>query len=309
MAEKATNSEGKETKEAPQAQGLGLAYVGVGKELMKLGEVQLALKACERGLVRFPKSANIHVFRGEIYIALFNREKKADFAKAALASFAEALKLDPNNYLARLISAQLYLKAGIQKRAKALITAILQNDPSDERAKALLGIITKAEEAKKKKEAVKESAPEEEEEEEELVISEKLAASKNEDVVIGTSIEEDEDSMHETLSAKVNIFNRIEGLLGVFLIDANGQPFKVVNKAKLDVNVIPSMVFSLIKSSANGIRRCGLGTFQRGVLVSPLGTIYLANAFYATIALVVDNDADMKNVEKRLNRYLSEVTG
>ena len=289
---------------------MALSYVNTGKELMKLGEVQLALKTCERGVARCPKASNISIFRGEIYIALFNRDKKPDYARAALASFGQALKLDPNNYLAKLISAQLYLKGGAKNKAKALITSILKVDPSDERAKALMGVVKKIEAAAAKKAAPKgEEKVADEEEEDELVISENLSSSKDDVVVIDSSFEEDDESMNEILSSKLSIFSRMDGVLGIFLVDANGQPFKVLNRAKLDENVIPSLVFNLFKASSNGVRRCGLGTFQRGTLVSPIGTILMANAFYATLAVIIDNDANMQKVETRIQRYLSEVTG
>lgn len=302
----------KKTENKAASTAVARAYASAGKELMKLGEVALALKTCERGIARFPKYSNIYVFKGEIYIALFNRDKKPDYAKAALSSFNEAIKLDPNNYLAKLISAQLYLKGGVVKKAKQLVTSILETDSSDERAKSMLVVIDKAEAAKaaKAKPKEKEEKKGAEEEEEELIISDNLASSAgSEEVVIGSSIDEDEEHMQETLASKLSILSRLDGLLGLFLVDANGQPFKVINKAKLDENVIPSFIFNLSKATANAVRRCGMGSFQTSTLVSPIGTMILANAYYATLAVIVENDADMDKIDKRIQRYLSEVTG
>jgi hypothetical protein len=98
-------------------------------------------------------------------------------------------------------------------------------------------------------------------------------------------------------------------LSAIFLLDKNGQPFKTLNRAKLDENVIPSLVFNLFKASVNGMRRAGLGSFQRGTLTCPIGVVVVANAFYATLAVVVDADANQSVVEARIQRYLSEVTG
>jgi tetratricopeptide (TPR) repeat protein len=290
------------------------AYAAIAKELVKLSEPNLALKVCERGLARYPEASNILVFRGEIYVALFNRDKKPDFAKAALVSFKQALGFDPHNYLAKLISAQLYLKGGAVDRARELVDSLLETDPSDERAKALRGAITKIDVSRTpiKEDTVRDVAVIDEidaEGDEELVVSKKIAAEAQVDeVVIGSSIEEDDDHMHDALASKLSIFSRLDGLQAVFLLDANGQPFRVINKAKLDENVIPSMVFNLFKASANSIRRCGLGSFQRGTLYSPVGVIVMANAFYATLAVIVDQDANMTAVDKRITRYLSEVS-
>ncbi|MBF0171168.1 MAG: hypothetical protein HQK87_08795, partial [Nitrospinae bacterium] len=131
-----------------------------------------------------------------------------------------------------------------------------------------------------------------------------------EKVVIATTEADDhEELMQESLAAKLTIFSRLEGLLAIFLLDKNGVPFKTLNKAKLDENALPTLVFNLYKASVNGMRRAGVGSFQRGTLACPVGVILLANAFYATVAVVVDHDANLAAVEARLQRYLSEVTG
>ncbi|MDH5477391.1 MAG: hypothetical protein OEY50_03580, partial [Nitrospinota bacterium] len=81
------------------------------------------------------------------------------------------------------------------------------------------------------------------------------------------------------------------------------------NKKKLDENAIPSLVFNLFKASVAGASRTNFGSFQRGILVAPFGTIIIVNVFYATLALVVDNDANLATIEARIQRYLEEVSG
>lgn len=124
-------------------------------------------------------------------------------------------------------------------------------------------------------------------------------------------VAEDEDNSHnlEALSTKLTLFGRLEGLKAIFLVDSNGQPIKIINKANIDENSMPSLIFNLYRASVSSIRKSGLGSFQRSALVTPIGTIIMANAFYATLALVVDNDANMKTVEARLQRYLDVVSG
>jgi len=129
------------------------------------------------------------------------------------------------------------------------------------------------------------------------------------DKLVIDSDSDDENAIHlEMLGDKLTMFGRMEGLEAIFLVDNNGQLFKSVNKSGLDENVIPSLVFNLYKASVMGVRKVGYGSFQRGALTTPIGTIILVNVFYATLTLVVDNDTNLGLVESRIQRYLGEVT-
>lgn len=351
MAEKS------DSKDSPDA--MALAYGRIAKSLHAIGERSLALDLLERGIKKFPDLSGIHISRGEILVSVYNTDGKVDFLKAALSSFERAIKLDPQNYLARLLAGQIYVKAGRTNRAKELVVGILENNPDDERALALLNSIKDREsktpvsvepakspeqtETKPKEEPeaqavegapsepVKEAASppsldtpkivagdtspgegvEEEGDAGEVVVAAQANASAawslDEKVVIGGHEDSESEVAHDELSAKLTLFSRLEGLMAIFLLDQNGQPIKMINKAKLDVNITPSLIFNLHNTSINGIRRTGLGSFQRGVLVTPLGTFIIANAFYATLGVVVDNDANMSAVEARIQRYLGDV--
>ncbi|MBI5816726.1 MAG: tetratricopeptide repeat protein [Nitrospinae bacterium] len=353
MAEKNNSGESSSAK--------AIAYVKIAKGLHGLGETALAMEVCESGIKKLPESASTHIAKAEILIARFNAEGKGELVKTALVSLETALKLDPHNYLAKLLASQIYLKAKKVGRAKELLTEILKTSPDDEKAGVLMAMITEkekaaeearlavereADESRKKAEQAAEEAKKAENEkkaEEEARKAEQAALSAeggeedggvvvvggkqvgdadakmgdtkpesvqwvlDDKVVIGAQEESDDEMAHENLSAKLTLFSRLDGLLGIFLLDKNGQPFKVLNKAKLNENVFPSLVFNILKASMNGVRRSGLGSFQRGTLVTPIGTIIVANVFYATLAVVVGEDANMTVVETRIQRYLSEV--
>lgn len=346
-------------KDSPAS--MALAYGRIAKSLHGVGERSLALDLLDRGIKKFPDVSGIYISKGEILVSVYNTDGKVDFLKAALSSFERALKLDPQNYLARLLASQIYFKAGKISRAKQLVAGILEIKPDDERALSLMNSIkelelkaspptepakapepSKAEpkeEPKKeeaKAEAVAESPSEpvnnpvssptldtpriesgdvkpseaDDDEAGEVVVAPTgpSAWSLDEKVVIGGHEDAESEIAHEELAAKLTLFSKLEGLMAIFLLDQNGQPIKMINKAKLDVNITPSLIFNLHNASINGIRRTGLGSFQRGVLVTPIGTFIIANAFYATLGVVVDNDANMAAVEARIQRYLGDVS-
>ena len=347
MADQAQSSS---FKDSPAA--AAVAFAKIAKGLRKLGEVSLALDVCDKGINRFPDNSNLYVIKGETLISSYNQKNRPESLKAALSSLEKALKLDPQNYLARLLSSQIYLKAGAIKRARAYLENVLDTSPDDERAIALMEVVknkeAKAERKKAEAQARKETPTEETEpaggpvsegdeydEPGEVVISDSLVAGGesggageeqaggsaattrgdtsqwvlDDKVVIGDREEAEDEHIQEVMSAKLTIFSRLEGLIAIFLLDKDGLPIKIINRAKVNENVIPSFVYNLYKVSMNGVRRTGFGSFQRGTLVCPIGTIILANAFYATIAVIVDNDASLSSVEKRIQRYLEEVTG
>jgi tetratricopeptide (TPR) repeat protein len=341
-------------KDSPAA--MGLAYGRIAKSLHSIGERALALDLLDRGIKKFPDVCGLHISKGEILVSVYNSDGKTDFLKAALSSFERALKLDPQNYLARLLAGQIYVKAGKIARAKELIAGILENNPDDQRALSLMNAIKEKEPkapalpepvkppeppvAAPVAEAVTQDIPaakasedagsatstdlpriasgaatprdvgDEGDDEGEVVVAQGASSawSLDEKVVIGGHEDAESEIAHDELSAKLTLFSKLEGLMAIFLLDQNGQPIKVINKAKLDVNIMPSLIFNLHNASINGIRRTGLGSFQRGVLVTPIGTIIIVNAFYATLGVVVDNDANLHAVESRIQRYLEDIS-
>ncbi|MBF0290780.1 MAG: tetratricopeptide repeat protein [Nitrospinae bacterium] len=345
-------------KDSPAS--MALAYGRIAKSLHGVGERSLALDLLDRGIKKFPDVSGIYISKGEILVSVYNTDGKVDFLKAALSSFEKALKLDPQNYLARLLASQIYLKAGKTSRAKELVAGILDIKPDDERALSLMNAVKelelkaapqaepvkapeppreelKAESEKEepKAEAAVETPPRagnsvpaptldtpriesgnskpseaEDDDAGEVVVAQtnSSAWSLDEKVVIGGHEDTESEIAQEELAAKLTLFSKLEGLMAIFLLDQNGQPIKMINKAKLDVNITPSLIFNLHNASINGIRRTGLGSFQRGVLVTPIGTFIIANAFYATLGVVVDNDANMAAVEARIQRYLGDIS-
>ncbi len=299
---------------------IAVMYVRIARSLRKLGEISLALNVCRRGLKRCPNSSNMRIVMGQIQISCYSKENRPGFLKSALINFEKALKLDPQNYIARLLASKIYLKVGARKHAKIYLAQILKISPDDERAKALMEIIRekekKTEIAKEESEATPEDPRPDDSSTEDGPHVKIAETAKDEGqwdlderVIIGEEEDADDEFIMELLSAKLTMFSRLEGLSAIFLLDRNGQPYRVINKAKLDENIIPSMIFNLMSVSRNAVRRSGFGDFQRGVLISPIGAVIIASSFHSTLAVIVDADTNIVNVEKRIDRYLEEVTG
>lgn len=309
-------------------------YLKAAKDLKKMNEMTLAIEVCDKGLKKNQKDSNIYILKSQIYIDIFKKKKDPSNLKSALLNLEKALKLNPQSYIARILASQICLKGKAYKKAKSLLAGVLKSLPDDEKATSMMAYI-----AKKEKKALAVAAAEktatkavdsDDPTEGDIIVksaseADKQSENKTEEEMVDTRPEDDHwiiddklvidsdddegNSAHiEKLIDKLTMFGRLDGLKAIFLVDNSGQLIKAINKSGLDENVIPSMVFNLYKASVMGMRRIGYGSFQKGTLTAPIGTVIVVNVFYAILALVIDRDADIGPVESRLQRYLSEVT-
>jgi tetratricopeptide (TPR) repeat protein len=277
--------------------------------------LKAALSSFERALTLDPQSYLARLLAGQIYV-------KAGKVARAKELVAGILENNPGDE--RAISLMNSIK---DRESKALAQAEPARPPEPPVAERVEEAQTAGETpAESQKETVAPPSPDtpktadgaiksgegdgDEDDAGEVVVTQASASAwrLDEKVVIGGHEDAENEIAHEELAAKLTLFSKLEGLMAIFLLDQNGQPIKMINRAKLDVNITPSLIFNLNNASINGIRRTGLGSFQRGVLVTPVGTFIIANAFYATLGVVVDNDANMTAVESRIQRYLEDIS-
>ncbi|MDH5510280.1 MAG: hypothetical protein OEZ32_07980 [Nitrospinota bacterium] len=321
-------------KKTPGSDGEGFGtaeeYLNAAKSMRNMGEYDLALNVCDKGTAKFPNNSNVYILKAQILITKFKKVQKADILKMALVCLEKAIKLNPRSYLAKILASQIFLKGRAYKRARAVLLDVLKNLPDDEKAKVLLAEAEKHIEKKPKEEKPKgavakptaSSTSVESSKDDVIVLAADISDADgvktgeggqwelDEKLVIDTAEDTaDDEARMEVFADKLTMFSRLEGMQGLFIIDATGQPYKVINKKKLDENAIPSLVFNLFKASVAGASRTNFGSFQRGILIAPFGTIIIVNVFYATLALVVDNDANLQAIEARIQRYLEEVAG
>ncbi|MBI4827405.1 MAG: tetratricopeptide repeat protein [Nitrospinae bacterium] len=307
-------------------------YIRMAKELKNLNEYTLAVEVLDKALKKHPDNSNIFVLKAQVLVSKFKKEAKPELLKEALRVLEQALKLDPESYTAKLLAAQILLKGRAYKQAGALLRNILKRFPDDEKAAAMIAMLRKetggepeppaeaaapAAEPKAAEPAAQAPQPAPAEEE---AVAEAAAPAKFDDtaptdqwvlddqLVIDASDDAENLGHLNLMGDKLTMFGRIEGLNAMFIIDGNGQMFKSINRGGVNENVIPSMVSNLYRASVTGMKRTANGSFQRGTLVTPVGTFVIVNAFYATLALALSNDANMTVVEARIQRYLEEIS-
>lgn len=268
---------------------LPLIYLKLAKSLSGLGEHDLAQKVCDRGLVRFPNNTNLHCLRGGILVKLFNETKKQEHLSEALLSYEKSLSLNPDNYLSALTAAKIYIKSSALQKAREKLDKIFINSPKDVKATELLNTIKEKEKSIQRARGEKSQS-----------LFEPL--EETDDRTTSTSTD------YDLLISHLYLFNRIKGIKMVLLSDMFGVILKYRNKSALDPNQLSIMISNIFRSSRNLIQRSSLGTFQQGVLVSPIGDIYTVAADAAILTIIAETDADHKLIENQIQLYLQETS-
>ncbi|MFV1951886.1 MAG: tetratricopeptide repeat protein [Nitrospinota bacterium] len=262
-------------------------YIKIARWCVSIKDLELGLIACNKGIDRFPKESNIYLIKGEILVHKFNHDKNPEHLKLAMEGFEKVLSINPHNYLAKYLSAQIYIVMDKHEKAKERLISILATAPDDSKALNLLKTVERY--------SVKDTG---EKPKVKMKISE---AEKGKDV----SIEEPSIANHEVLISKMSVFYKIDGILAIFLVDPYGTIIKrKYNKSGIDEDLLATMIANIFRSSQNGVQRINLGNFKMGMIMCPIGNLYIANLQDSVIAILADMNTNQSHIEHQINKYL-----
>ncbi len=280
--------------------GTSLAeWVTRARGLKARGDIESAIKICDEGLRAYPKSTDLLFTYGELRIARYNRVKKPEHLKKALISFERLLKINPQHYMASLLSAQIYLKGRVYGRAQDKINSLLKTSPEDPRALKIMQAVQKKLESSGGAEPrtfEREQTPDVKMEPSTTIETEKLD---------GLS-----DAAHDDMEGlvdKLSNFSMLKGLISLHILDTAGIAIKSIVKSGKAKENLASIMADVFRSSGFCVRNAGLGNFQRGIMQTPTANIILVNVFYGILVITLEVDADMPDVEKRIKRYIEEL--
>lgn len=276
------------------------------------GNLTAALEACAAGLQAFPESMDLLFSYGEVNIEMFNQAKNPELLKAALICFERLLKINPRHYMANLLATRIYLKGKALSRAEEKLSVILKMSPGDPRAVELKTALDKAKAQQKAlQQKAQPSAPasqaaappakDETADEKEEYGSEGLKAETVEGLMAAGGTEQ------EMLINRLSLFKNMEGVRSIHLIDPLGVEIKSVIKVGGGLDKFSSHISDIFRTSGLCARKSGMGNFQRGTVMAPGAVLMLANVFYGILVLVLDPDADLKNAEGRIVRYVGAI--
>lgn len=299
-----------ETSTKPKGKGSPESYIKLAKISLGLQEFQIAAAACEKGLAKFPQNPGLLVARGETLVLAYNFGKKTEHLKSALESFEYALKINPHNYTAKFLTGQIYIQLKKYDLAAKRFSSILEIDPNDIRAKSLLekaqGKMAPPKEKPKAApvSAVKEKM-EDKPEEEQIQEKEALAGDQKEGIL--DMAEGDESANHEFLISRLGIFQKLEGIKSINLVDKNGNLLKCQKKSDLDPELLSSMAGNVYRSTVRVVDRFHSGDFVYGMVMCQKSYVYIVAVRWAVLVLETSTDASLEVLEKKIHQYLGEL--
>lgn len=263
-------------------------YLKLAQTFLSLGDDDLARMTCERGLKRFPTDPSLHTQRGSMLISSYNKRKKKEDLIQAIKSFEKSITINPDNYLALMLSAKIYIKVKAYYKARQKVDMILSSFPGDLKATELLKLITTKEENLK------------------LVDEEKQQLELEGDDEI-ESPGEQVSVNYELLTSYLILFKEEYGIEMVLLVDKYGIVIKSINMSKRDSNRYGIAVSNIFRSSQNAVRKTSLGTFSNGFLITPQYNIYLVDVKGTILVIVTLPKADNETIEKKIEHYIREI--
>jgi len=298
-----------ESKPRATATGSPESYIKLTKISLGLQEFQIAAAACEKGLSRFPGHAGLLVARGQTFALAYNVGRNADHLKNALESFEGALKINPHNYVAKILAGQIYLQLQKYDRAAERFTSILRIDPSDTKAQALLKRVQRKLDAREEKRNAMQAGPSEarpnlagkQSPEEEGVPSGDRQGG------LWESIEADASANHDFLVSRMRIFSKMEGLLGLHLTDKNGDILKSQKISKLDPALVSSMAGNVFRSTDRLADKFKSGAFLYSMVMCQNTFLYIVKARWAVLVLEIVPNANQEIIENTIQKFLGEL--
>ncbi len=275
------------------------------RNLKEKKDIRAAIEECGKGLKQFPKSIDLLFTYGELRVGLYNIEKKPDHLKTALISFEKLLHVNPHHYMANSISAQIYYKGKVWKRAHARAEVVLKTSPTDSKAlmikMASEKAILKAEETAKKPEQEAASPPEKPKPDIQIDETQDIKTEKID------GLQSAQSSDYENIINKLSYFLKLDDVNSLHLVDPSGVEIKSIWKKSAKSEKVTSLVADIFRNSGLCTTKMGIGNFQRGRVLTSDGYIIIINVFYAILAIVAGPHADLHEIDKRISRYIEDL--
>ncbi len=286
------------------------SYIKLAKISLGLKEFQLAATSCEKGLAKFPKHPGLLVAKGETLVSAYSFGKKIEYLKTAMTSFEQALKVAPHNYIAKFLTGQIYLQFRKYEKAIDRFSSILETDPNDDRAKVFLKKAKSKLSPPQKSPEKPKTVPIDEKENlpVELPVKEKeIIALENQKEVVWETTSEDESVHHDFLISRLPVFNKIEGLIGVNLMDSSGNILKQYKESNMEPELTCSMVGNIYRATNRVMNEFNSGDFVYSMVMCQNAFLYVVDVRWALLVLETSPDINQEIIEKKIHQYLGEL--
>jgi predicted regulator of Ras-like GTPase activity (Roadblock/LC7/MglB family) len=280
----------REIKERIQNQPSAAAYGQLAIIYKDMGETHKAVDVCKDLEEKFPLSENSYMIIGEIRDQRFREDRLSVDGLKAMQNLEHALEINPHNYKALLMLAEIYIRIGAFNLGIERLDSIMTFAPTDDRVRKL------CDEAR---ELVNPEADESEEELEFLFMDVENRKAFLYDVreveeglgrLIEPSVAATPGRAPSTdmLKKRLDRLDKLPGFMGAIALDREGR--EIAGKVPFHVNkgTFDGTVATILKASRNAALRMDVGDFMQGEVSGTFGQLLLQYGNGVVLGVMAD---------------------
>jgi tetratricopeptide (TPR) repeat protein len=303
------NQKIREIKEKIQAQPSAAAYGQLAIIYKDMGDTHKAVDVCKDLEEKFPLSENSYMIIGEIRDQRFREDRLAVDGQKAMQNLEHALEINPHNYKALLMLAEIYVRIGALNLGIERLESILSFAPTDDRVRRLID---------EARELVNPEADESEEALEFLFMDVEgrkafLYDVREVEEGLGRLIEPSVASSPErapsaeSLRKRLDRLDKLPGFMGALAVDREGR--ELAGKVPFHVNkeTFDGTVGTILKTARNAALRMDVGDFLHGEVRGSFGQLVLQYGNGVVLGVMADEKTRPELVEQHVKSILAGV--
>ncbi len=265
-----------------------------------LGDRDAALETCRRGSIPFPNEENLHLIDGQIRFDRFHEDYLSKDGTKSVEHLDRAASLNPNNYKAPVLLAQLFVEIGALGRAQETLKTVLRLAPEDDRAREMLHRVEAAGPGRK---------PEADLDPLFLEVEKRGGLTREaRTMVAGEGVKaptERKTRVDEAkLAAVLARFEAIAGIRGSVILAHHGEALASNVTAGLSAEALSGAVRQVFEVAEESSKRMDIGSFVRGSIDGPFGALHLVELKSLVLAVLASPQAKAEQVTEAIERVL-----
>jgi len=303
------NQKIREIKEKILSQPSAAVYGQLAIIYKDMGDTHKAVDVCKDLEEKFPLSENSYMIIGEIRDQRFREDRLAVDGQKAMQNLEHALEINPHNYKALLMLAEIYIRIGAFNLGIERLESILTFAPTDDRVRKLLD---------ESRELVNPEADEGEEDLEFLFMDVEgrkafLYDVREVEEGLGRLIEPsvagtpERAPSGETLKKRLDKLEKLPGFMGALAVDKEGR--ELAGKVPFHVNkeTFDATVTTILKAARNAALRMDVGDFLLGDVRGAFGQLLLQYGNGVVLGVMADGKTRPELVQQHVKTILAGV--
>jgi len=262
-------------------------------ELYKVdGEVEAAIRVCQKGISDFPSYGGCYLVLGEICL------ENGDYAGARV-HLEKSAEQDKYNYTALRRLADVYMHLGMPDQAARRLEEIMGFAPGDEGIREML---------RQARSAAGEPPPEPVTTAEYVGSAEEPAGTLVEDDTAEADVATAADRQTD-LNKAIGMLMGVTGVDGALLVDPYGLVIASHMDGRIDEELAGAMITNIFRAVARNAETMGIGAFEEGLIEGEGGNVHIMGLEDMILAVFAQPTVKMGMLDKTIRDFADRVVG